>query len=73
MVDAGLLFTSHREFPPSIWGKISTFIQIVTGLVAVGTCAAAVTLPAPLIWLTAAATGWSGIHYVFRGARLLFA
>lgn len=26
-------FTSLRDFPPSVWGKLSTFIQIMTGLV----------------------------------------
>jgi hypothetical protein len=27
----GLLFTSVRRFPPSVWGKISTFFQIAGG------------------------------------------
>ena len=26
-------FSTVRDFPPSVWGKLSTFIQIITGLV----------------------------------------
>lgn len=36
MVAWGLLFTSVRRFPPSIWGKISTFLQILAALLAMG-------------------------------------
>ena len=31
MAGNGLLFTSVRRFPPSVWGKISTFFQIAGG------------------------------------------
>ncbi len=33
MAAYGLLFTSVRKFPPSVWGKISTFFQIAAALV----------------------------------------
>ncbi|MBM3794877.1 MAG: CDP-alcohol phosphatidyltransferase family protein [Acidobacteria bacterium] len=58
----GLLFTPIRDFPPSIWGKLSTNVQIA---------AAAAILAGP-DWLKpwalgacAAATAWSGIHYLY--------
>ena len=69
-----LLFTNVRQFPPSVWGKLSTFLQIV--------CATAwmvqnVLNSAPiqaianaLIWPTAAATIWSALHYSWLGFRM---
>ena len=56
MAAYGLMFTSIRKFPPSIWGKISTFFQISAALMVM--CARA-GLPAPVtlaIWLMTAAT-----------------
>jgi cardiolipin synthase (CMP-forming) len=73
MAGAGLLFTRHRNFPPSRWGKLSTAVQIFTALVAVVGCVTGYPLPALLVWLTAATTGWSGLHYLVRGIRLLAA
>ncbi len=62
----GILFTPIRDFPPSIWGKLSTNIQIA---------AAAAVLAGP-DWLKsyalmscAAATAWSGAHYLFLAVR----
>lgn len=40
MAAYGLLFTSLRKFPPSVWGKISTFLQIGAALVVMGVHAA---------------------------------
>ena len=70
-----LLTTPIRHFPPSIWGKVSTCVQIGTvlawlvrnfwnswltnGLAMAG------------IWICAAFTLWSGIHYTWRGIRTL--
>lgn len=71
MAAFGLLFTSIRKFPPSVWGKISTFFQISAALMVM--CARA-GLPAPVklaVWLMVAATVWSGIHYAWRGITLL--
>ena len=70
-----LLFTDLRRFQPSVWGKISTLVQIV--------CAVAWMLQnygispqfrgvAPaLVWPTAAVTLWSGLHYIWRTIRSL--
>ena len=71
MVAAGLLFTKHRKFPPTIWGKISTTVQIVTALVAVAGCATGFGVPEVFIWATALTTAWSGAHYVWRGIQML--
>jgi cardiolipin synthase len=68
LVGSALLFTRHREFPPSIWGKLSTALQIVTALVVI--VAQALPGPAwrpePLFWVAGAATAWSGLHYLGR-------
>lgn len=70
-----LLFTELRAFPPSIWGKISTFFQILTAVAFLARNAsgwpAMATLSIISIWPTAALTVWSGMHYAWRGARLL--
>ena len=46
MAGYGLLFTSLRKFPPSVWGKISTFFQIAAALVVMGAPAS----PRPSRW-----------------------
>lgn len=71
MAAMGLLFTRHRDFPPSVWGKISTVVQIGTALAGVAWCS--MQLPDALVWLTAAVTIISGVHYLWRGVRLLTA
>ena len=71
MAAYGILFTSVRKFPPSVWGKLSTFFQISAALMVM--CARA-GFPAPVklaVWLMVAATVWSGIHYAWRGIMLL--
>jgi cardiolipin synthase len=71
---AALLLTPLRAFPPSVWGKISTFFQILTAVAFLARNAASwpvlETLAAASIWPTAALTVWSGIHYGRRGWRL---
>jgi len=70
-----ILFTRHRKFPPSAWGKVSTIVQVAAVLVII--CGRAFSSPAISrigewsIWLVAAATVWSGLHYAWR-SRLLF-
>jgi cardiolipin synthase (CMP-forming) len=71
MAGYGLLFTSLRKFPPSVWGKISTFFQIAAALVVMGARAA---IPAPVtlaLSLMIVATVVSGVHYFWRGMGLL--
>jgi cardiolipin synthase len=70
-----LLATKLRAFPPSRWGKASTFFQILTAVCflardALGWPVLSV-LSAALVWPTLALTVWSGIHYGWRGVRLL--
>lgn len=67
MVAAAFLFTTIRQFPPSLLGKASTAIQIAVALWVVARCRA---MPEWLLMLTAAVTGVSGIHYLWRGYRL---
>ena len=70
-----LIFTHLRQFPPSVWGKAATFFQIVTAvswLVRDASGAAWVeSFAFVMIWPTAAVTVWSGIHYGWRGLRLV--
>ena len=71
MAAYGLLFTSVRKFPPSVWGKISTFFQIAAALVVIGDHAG---IPAPVrlaLALMVAATIWSGFHYAWIGITVL--
>ena len=70
-----LTWTPIRSFPPSVWGKASTFVQIATavtwmvrnmleiswlGVLATGT-----------LWISAAFTIWSGVHYTWRGIQVV--
>jgi cardiolipin synthase (CMP-forming) len=71
MVAAGLAFTEYREFPPSIWGKLSTVVQIATAVTAVMVCAIGYRLHPGFVWATAVTTAWSGMNYVWRGWRML--
>ena len=65
--------TGVKQFPPSLWGKASTFVQILT----VGVWMARDAFPSPafntaaatLIWACVAATLWSGLHYTWRGVQ----
>jgi cardiolipin synthase len=71
MAAYGLLFTSLRKFPPSVWGKISTFFQIAAALVVMGARAG---IPAPVtlaLSLMLVATVVSGLDYVWRGMGML--
>lgn len=71
-----LAFTKFRDFRPSVWGKASTFVQIlcVTAWMAqnVPIFSAFRALAQALIWPTAAITFWSGLHYAWRGWRSIW-
>ena len=71
MVAWGLLFTSVRRFPPSVWGKISTFLQILAALFVMGERYGIAVPAMAALWLMIAGTLWSGIHYAWRGLQLL--
>ena len=69
-----LLFTTVRKFPPSVWGKLSTFVQILT-VVAWMTrnwleISFLDTLGTAMVWICAACTLWSGLHYTWRGIQI---
>jgi cardiolipin synthase len=71
MAGYGLLFTTLRKFPPSVWGKISTFFQIAAALVVMGAHAG---IPAPVtlaLCLMLFGTILSGVHYVWRALVML--
>jgi len=67
--------TRVRRFPPSIWGKISTFAQIAAVVtIMVGNIYQTI----PLLFLSALVvsisivmTLWSGVNYAWRGFLLL--
>jgi cardiolipin synthase len=70
LVVAGLIFTRHRNYPPSIWGKVSTAVQITGAAVFLAACAFPDGTPAILtslaVWSVAGATVVSGVHYAAR-------
>jgi cardiolipin synthase len=67
--------TRVRRFPPSIWGKASTFVQICAAVVwmakdVLGKASVA-DLAALMLWISTAFTVWSGVHYTWRGIQNL--
>jgi cardiolipin synthase len=75
LLGAGLLLSlaRSRRYPPSIWGKASTFFQILTAVawMAQNMLGNTVLQSAAwtFLWLSAALTAWSGIHYTWRGIQ----
>jgi cardiolipin synthase len=69
-----LLLTTVRRFPPSIWGKWSTFIQILTAVTWMARNAApgAVldSLSILMLWPCLGLTIYSGLDYAWRGIRI---
>lgn len=69
-----LWLTPIRSFPPTVWGKVSTFVQVVTAtlwLAADATEASLLeTLAGAMLWPCAAFTVWSGLHYTWKGLSL---
>jgi len=70
---AGILFTSLRDFPPSVWGKLSTFLQVAAATVVLVENTGNVdwlqkALPV-LYSLVAVAAFWSAGHYLVTGIR----
>ena len=64
---SGMLITSVRKFPPSSWGKVSTFVQILTVVVSMAGYVGAARV---MLWPCAAFTVWSGIHYTWRTVQV---
>jgi cardiolipin synthase len=72
LVGAGLLFTAYRDFPPNIWGKLSTTVQAVAAVWVIASKAFPDLAPssAPMLWAAVAATVWSGLTYIWRAAGM---
>jgi cardiolipin synthase len=78
LVFAGVAFltTHYRRFEPSVWGKLSTLVQILTGVAVIGS--QVFRWPALLMWATvlpvatAVTTVWSGLHYAWRAVGTLY-
>lgn len=76
-VAALMVRRSARRFPPSVLGKISTILQILTVLVALALPVMnQPDQPSPILWvmilLTATATAVSGVQYIGRGYQMWF-
>jgi len=65
--------TGIKEFPPSIWGKASTFVQILTVVLWMARDAfpgsAFNPAASAMVWPCVVATVWSGLHYTWRGLQ----
>jgi cardiolipin synthase len=63
-----------KKFPPSLWGKLSTFFQIATVVVWLTSNAAGAAwlhgLAVVMLWVCAAFTAASGLHYTWRGIQI---
>lgn len=74
-VVAVMALTKVRKFPPSFWGKISTFVQIATAVSwlveNIWPVPVLYAISSAMLWVCAGFTLWSGIHYTLRGAQTL--
>ncbi len=70
-----MLLTGARKFPPSVWGKLSTFVQVATVVIWMSRNVLETPvldeLSSAMLWACAASTVWSGIHYTWRGVRIV--
>jgi cardiolipin synthase (CMP-forming) len=70
-----MLATGRRQFPPSLWGKLSTFFQIAAAVALMVRNAFPGPFPdtasAALVAVAAGLTLFSGIHYTWCSMRLL--
>ncbi len=71
MAGYGYFFTTVRDFPPSVWGKISTLAQILAALAVVNEKGGSSIPAAPFLDVMVTLTIWSGIHYGWRGWKAL--
>jgi cardiolipin synthase (CMP-forming) len=68
-----VITTGHRTFRPSIYGKMTTFFQIFTIVVILYLNYKRLTSQLLLLLyvITGALTVFSGLHYIYRGKRLV--
>ncbi len=66
-----MLFTSIRRFPPSIWGKVSTFVQICTAVLfmarVIFETRVLAEISSAILWPCVGFTVWSGLDYTWKG------
>jgi len=73
-----LLTTDIRRFPPSIWGKVSTCVQIGAAIACLlnqisrGFIHFGILhwLAGTGLWICSAFTLWSGVHYTWRAVQI---
>jgi cardiolipin synthase len=69
-----MLATSVRQYPPTIWGKLSTFVQILTAVVWMARNVFPLrvldALSSAMLWPCMVFTLWSGVHYTWRGIQV---
>lgn len=72
-VVAVMALTKVRKFPPSRWGKISTFVQIATAVAwmveNIWPVPVLHAIATAMLWVCAGFTIWSGVHYTLRGTE----
>jgi cardiolipin synthase len=70
-----LWLTPVRKFPPSQWGKTSTFFQVFTAVFWMARNLLNVPvlswLSLVILWPCAVLTIWSGVHYTWRGVQVV--
>ena len=68
-----MLTTPLRKFPPSVWGKVSTFVQIATAVLYMARAIFAppvlAALAGAMLWPCAAFAVWSGLDYTWKGIQ----
>ncbi|HTS78504.1 MAG TPA: CDP-alcohol phosphatidyltransferase family protein [Bryobacteraceae bacterium] len=66
-------FTSVRDFPPSVWGKLSTSAQIAFMLVLLLQLNGIPVGPLVtiMLWITSILTAWSAVHYAWIGRLMM--
>jgi cardiolipin synthase len=74
-VVAVMALSRIRKFPPSRWGKLSTFVQIATAVSwlveNILRTQALQAISSAMLWVCVGSTVWSGIHYTWSGAQNL--
>ena len=74
-VVAVMALTKVRKFPPSRWGKLSTFVQIATAVTRmvenIWQGPVLHTISSAMLWVCVGFTIWSGVHYTLRGMQTL--
>jgi len=68
-----MAFTPLRRFPPSVWGKVSTFVQISTAVLWMARSIFATrvldAISFAMLWPCVGFTIWSGVDYTWKGIQ----